>query len=404
MKFIFWSEPTFEHWDWTNPETKGIGGSETSHIEMSNRLADRGHEVWSYAPITKDSTDDVTHIRGRENPHGVQWFSSEHYGHKAAFHNAKADVWVIYRAPHVVELLDENQRAWLVCQDVEYPNMTEAHAERFQLIIALCERHAAHLRLIFPKQAHKVIVSSNGIRTEAIRKALGNPPERNPHRLIYASSPDRGFETLGPIYRLAKEIVPDLELHVYYGFNNIEKVITRSGADLRVKNRTDQIRKWLDAPGVVHHGRMGQTELYQEWMKAGIWCHPSAFTETSCITCMDAQALGAIPITTPTWAVGENVQHGVFIDGDIAGGDPLTKTRYVYQLVQMALQPEKQEKIRTTMMPWAQSWFDWENVADQWEQLALGENANISFSLKWHQEDTFRCDQGLYGKPKEVAA
>ena len=30
MDFVFYSHPTFEPWDWTNPETVGIGGSETS--------------------------------------------------------------------------------------------------------------------------------------------------------------------------------------------------------------------------------------------------------------------------------------------------------------------------------------------------------------------------------------
>jgi hypothetical protein len=50
MNFVFLSVPTFEPWDWNNPDLVGIGGSETSHIEMSNRLSDRGHEVYSYGP------------------------------------------------------------------------------------------------------------------------------------------------------------------------------------------------------------------------------------------------------------------------------------------------------------------------------------------------------------------
>ncbi len=403
MKFIFWSEPTFESWDWTNPETVGIGGSETSHIEMSNRLADRGHEVWSYEPIA----DKEDGRRGVLNPHHVTWFSSAHYGHAEAFNNSKADVWIIYRAPHIIDWIPEGQRAWLVCQDVEYRQMTEAHADRFELIMALCERHAEYLRMKFPKQAHKIIVSSNGIRTSAIRKALENPPERNPHRLMYASSPDRGLEHLIPIFTLAREVVPDLELHVYYGFNNIDKVIANSLAgphsNTWVKDKTDPIRRLLDAPGVINHGRMGQTELYQEWMKSGIWCHPSNFSETSCITCMDAQALGAIPITTPTWAVGENVKHGVFVDGEIELGG-ITKSRYVLALIQMALQAEKQEEIRRDMMPWAQDWFDWERVVDQWEVLAgaryepllrHGPKDSDLLTLDWHR---------VFGPEKEVAA
>jgi len=381
MKFLFWSEPTFETWDWTNPETIGIGGSETSHIEMSNRLADRGHEVWSYAPIAEKEAG----RRGVRNPHNVEWFSSKHYGHAEAFRNTQADVWVIYRAPHIVDWVKENQRAWLICQEVDYSTLTAARAERFELIVALCERHAQFLRAKLPNQAHKVIVSSNGIRTAAIREALKNPPPRNPKRLMYASSPDRGLRNLVPIFQLAREVVPDLELHVYYGFNNIEKVIERAKENTWVKDRTQEILDLLEQPGIVNHGRMGQTALYQEWMKAGLWCHPSNFTETSCITCMDAQALGAVPITTPTWAVGENVKHGQFIDGNIDKDDRLTRARFVLALTQWARQPEKQEAVRAKMMPWAQEWFDWERVVTQWVNLALEKKASpLNFFRQVH--------------------
>ena len=84
---------------------------------------------------------------------------------------------------------------------------------------------------------------------------------------------------------------------------------------------------------------------------------------------MDAQALGAIPIAKPVWAIGENVKHGVFIEGDVES-DGLTKARFVHQIVSMALQPEEQEKIRQDMMPWARLWFDWERWVFQWEEWA----------------------------------
>jgi len=189
---------------------------------------------------------------------------------------------------------------------------------------------------------------------------------------MYASSPDRGLRNLVPIFQLAREVVPDLELHVYYGFNNIEKVIERAKENTWVKDRTQEILDLLEQPGIVNHGRMGQTALYQEWMKAGIWCHPSNFTETSCITCMDAQALGAIPITIPTWAVGENVKYGQFIDGNIdRDEDRRTRARFVLAVTQWARQPEKQETVRAEMMPWAQAWFDWNAVVLQWERYAM---------------------------------
>jgi glycosyltransferase involved in cell wall biosynthesis len=352
MKFIFISSPSFEPWDWTNPDIQGIGGSETSHIEMSNRLSDRGHQVHSYAPTPFEDR--------RINPHGVKW-------EQCKFARRDHDgVWIVYRDPVVIDGIPEGQPIWLICQDVDYPTLTPERAARLTRIVALCETHGKYLRAMYPSIADKVFVSSNGIKAELIKKALENPPKRNPRRLIYASSPDRGLLHLAQIFGRAREIVPDLELHFYYGFDNIQKVEDRNP---RVRALTNRIRKAVDQPGIEHHGRTGQPELIQEWLKAGIWCHPSSFTETSCITCMDAQALGAVPITTPTWAIGENVEHGVFIEGD-PYDDELTRARYALELVRLALDPIRQERIREAMMPWALERFGWERFVDQWEEWA----------------------------------
>jgi glycosyltransferase involved in cell wall biosynthesis len=354
LNFIFLSVPTFEPWDWTNPDTKGIGGSETSHIEMSNRLSDRGHDVYSYGPTPfKEPT---------VNPHGVTWERCDNDPNIWR----RNGIWVIYRDPQSIDDVQPGNPAWLICQDVDYPALTAERAAKFTRIVTLCETHAFYMRLRFPHLADRICVSSNGIKSELIADALKNPPARNPKRLMYASSPDRGLVHLALIFSRAKEVISDLELHVYYGFNNIEKVIQKSAY---IQKNTNEIRRALDQPGIEWHGRTAQPELIQEWLKAGIWCHPSSFTETSCITCMDAQALGAIPITTPVWAIADNVKHGVFIEGD-PYTDNLTRARYTLELIRLATDEKRQEEIRAEMMPWAQSFFGWEKFVDQWEEWA----------------------------------
>jgi len=96
---------------------------------------------------------------------------------------------------------------------------------------------------------------------------------------------------------------------------------------------------------------------------------------------MDAQALGAIPITTPKWAIGENVQHGVFVEGD-PYADNLTRARYVLEVVRMAADPERQQRIRENMMPWAQGFFGWESFIEQWEFWAA-EDLNVPFKVRF---------------------
>ena len=91
MNFIFVSTLTFENWDWTNPETRGIGGSETSHIEMARRLANRGHNVISYAPLPADKHDTI-------GPGGVRWrHSGSLFGGRVMIDEPA--IWVVYRDP-----------------------------------------------------------------------------------------------------------------------------------------------------------------------------------------------------------------------------------------------------------------------------------------------------------------
>jgi len=363
MKFVFISEATFEPWDWTNPDSKGIGGSETSHIEMAQRLARLGHDVTSFAP---------THNRGDYliDPAGVRWFNFEdaaaqvkEYGsfiHDDAIH-------VIYRAPNLIDFVPEGAPCWLICQDVDYNRpgctLTPERLAKLTRLVALCETQAEYFRTKYPTA--RVSISSNGIKRQVIEEIAKDPPERNLHRLMYASSPDRGMEYLLEIFPRLRELVPDVELHIYYGFDNIEKVVAHYGKDSRVGLNAQRLQQLLEQPGVHYHGRTGQRDLLREWFKAGLWVHPSNFTETSCITCMDAQACGAIPVTSPVWAVSENVEHGVFIEGNVK--QTMIQARYVFETFKLLVQPELQDQIRSAMMPWALDRFDWDIFARQWE-------------------------------------
>lgn len=356
MRFIFFSTPSYEYWDWRNPEEKGIGGSETSHIEMAARLARRGHDVHSYGPVEFQGT--------RRGPGGEIWEQCK------TVDAGRTGVWIIYRSPlAVAEIPRDSGPVWLICQDVDYPEQwTPAALARVDRIVALCEEHAVFLRIRHPEQAHKVCVSSNGIRPELYQEIAQAPPPRNPRRLMYASSPDRGLWYLLMIFERAREVVRDLELHVFYGFDNIDKVIEKHPHSNLGANK-ERLLEMLKQPGVIHHGRVGQRELATEWFKTGLWVHPSSFPETSCITCMEAQAGGAVPVTNPIWACRDNVRWGTFVEGS-AQDDALVRARYVLEVVKWSTQPELQEVYRASMMRDALEQFTWERWVTQWEAWA----------------------------------
>lgn len=60
-------------------------------------------------------------------------------------------------------------------------------------------------------------------------------------------------------------------------------------------------------PGIVMHGRVNQRELAEAMLGASVWFYPTWFSETSCITAMEAQAAGLVPVCPTTAALHETV-------------------------------------------------------------------------------------------------
>jgi hypothetical protein len=339
-------------WDWTAPDT-GIGGSETMHCEVAWRLAARGHQVYSYCPLAVKQC--YQKIRG------VVWrpiddlvTDCEHPG-----------LWMFIRdvqTPATFEVRDD-QRVWIVMQDADLPRWPTV-MPAVSRILALCTAHLEYLQRTHPRFASQLFLSRNGLRGDLVGTVLAEPPQpRNPHRLMFASSPDRGLYEVLQAFSLIRFCVPDAELHVFYGWDNIHK-LKATGSLQWTEQR---IRRLAAQPGVVLHGRTGQPDLYREWLKSALYVAPTNFLETGHISLLEAQALGAIPIVNPLWATGQYQRGGIAIAGD-PEHEQVTLRRYAMAAVHLMQHPEVQEEMRQPMMETARKEFDWEDVIDQYEQ------------------------------------
>jgi hypothetical protein len=97
---------------------------------------------------------------------------------------------------------------------------------------------------------------------------------------------------------------------------------------------------------------------------------------------MEAQCGGAIPVTFPFWAVGENVRHGCFMSGPSMTNE-FTRAEGVQYVARLVNDPELQERIRVPMMAEARRRCSWEHVADQWERVAAGVAAPSPQAVVW---------------------
>lgn len=297
LDIVFYTGPAWEDWTPATLEREGLGGSETMCIELAKRLAAMGHAVRVFGqPGVEAEFDDAQYL--------------QHEG----FDGPECDVLVASRMPDAVD----NSRArlnLLWVHDVHCGSaLTRERAMRFDRVLALSQWHKDFLLSTYPfLDADRIEVTRNGIDLAKFNTGV----ERIPTRAIYSSSPDRGLLLALQCWPRILEQVPEAELHVFYGFNNWEKVAEHDPVEAE---KLAEVRQALaSTPRVFHHGRVGPKRLAEEFQKSGVWYYPTWFYETSCISAVQAQAAGCWPVTTARAALRETVKSGSWIDLDDRG-------------------------------------------------------------------------------------
>ena len=128
------------------------------------------------------------------------------------------------------------------------------------------------------------------------------------------------------------------------------------------KDMKEDIQKLLNQKGVIWRGRINQMDLYREWFSSNIWLYQTDWPETSCITCMDAQATGVVPVTNKIWALTDNIFHGYVFDGT-PQKDERCKLLQIDKVCELIEKPNI--RWRKDMMIDARDSFDWNNVVRQ---------------------------------------
>ena len=134
------------------------------------------------------------------------------------------------------------------------------------------------------------------------------------HKLFYGSSYDRGLQYLLFMWPDIKKTFPDAELHVCYGWNTFLQMA--SGNPERMEWMRSMVAL-LQQPGITEQGRVGKEELAKIRKDCGIWSYPTDFQEINCITALDTQSDGLVPVTMSLAALQETVGSGIRVDGDI---------------------------------------------------------------------------------------
>lgn len=341
-----------ERWNPDSVTKNGIGGSETAVIEMAKRLKSRGMNVRVYG--------DCLGMEGCFD--GVEYVDYSRYG------NMSCDFLVTSRRPSAIDPIHGVKANKTICwvHDVHmWNNLNPERALKIDKFFTLSQWHrSVFLNRYNFLSPEKVVVTRNGIDLSRFGLVPGNPLptlSRNPHKALYGSSPDRGLQIAVSLWPLIRKHVPDAELHAFYGFQTWEAF-----ADERQKKSISDLKNLIkqnEKNGVFFHGRVSQSKLADQYMSGGVWAYPTWFSETSCISAMEAHAAGLRMITTPLAALQETVgNRGTMINGSCTTPDYQNKFVEAVVLAMTKDGDDDRDQLRT----YAINNFGWDSLTEEW--------------------------------------
>lgn len=195
------------------------------------------------------------------------------------------------------------------------------------------------------------------------------------HKLIYASSPDRGLDILLTMWPDIKAKFPDAELHVAYGWKVFDMVAANNAERMAWKK---DVMEAMNQSGITDHGRIGKEELRVLRQSCGIWAYPTYFTEINCITALEMQRDGVVPVTMTLAALKETVGSGIQIDGDIY--DKETKEAYLEAILSLMGDDKRWEEESAKGRAFAKD-YDWSKIAKDWTPEFELPNEDIKVSI-----------------------
>jgi len=180
------------------------------------------------------------------------------------------------------------------------------------------------------------------------------------HKLFWGSSYDRGLQYLLYMWPDIKKVYPDAELHICYGWQTFDKIAAGNPERQEWKRGMELL---MQQDGIYHHGRVGKEELKKIRQSCGIWAYTSDFLEINCITALDCQRDGCVPVTMSLAALKETVGAGILIDGDIR--DKKVQEKYLKELLSLMGDEKRWKELSQKGKKFANKFY-WNKIADKW--------------------------------------
>jgi tetratricopeptide (TPR) repeat protein len=357
----FFTSPIVETWTPDTINKGGSGGSEIAVMEIAKRFAADGWRTVVFGTPGQDA--------GIYD--GVEYWRSEDFLPSEPF-----KVFVSSRAPSPFEVELNAQQKYLWTHDVNMGETFFPVKDRPDKIVGVSNWQINHMSKLYGVDLDRFTTIPNGLNLDRFTKDRSTDGKVEP-KFIWSSSPDRGLDVLLGLWPTIRQYFPKAELHVYYGWNLIDKIINSmknrgaTGGYLEyVKSQVIGKMHELgnEEGGIYNHGRVNQKELAKAMYQTSFWGYPTQFMETFCITALECQAAGVIPVTSKLAALQETVPlSDLLIEGWPSNLD--YQNRWLSVLFAL-FEMDKEDiiKIRGVNRNFAMQ-FTWDSAYEKWLEL-----------------------------------
>lgn len=286
---------------WGPPSNeKGVGASEKMVYEAARRFKRKGYNVQVYCRLNRPEG---------QCDEGIHWYYTARFNPK--FYR---DTVIVWRVPKIVEAIDfECRRLHVWMHDVGNNNdWTVPLLGKVDKVLFL-SKFQRDLHPNVPDE--KAYITRNGIDVDQHK---WTPDVEKKKRIIFFSSPDRGWLSAIGAFNASGLQKEGYELHLFYGFGELWRKLARDNGyghivELRMDQRFYEYEEQcklaaFESPGVVYRGKVGWKQMAEELKQAEMWLYPTKFDEISCVAAMESMAAGLKIVATDHAALKETLK------------------------------------------------------------------------------------------------
>jgi len=338
-------------------EKQGVGGVETTYIELARELSNRGHEVFVFSATEEEGLD--RHVR---------YIPFQNIGEYA---RVFPDILITSRWFDPMYLFPGAKKIiWL--QDAHFadPNRPDA----FSISNAVVCSSPWHRQYIAERYGEGIAAKKLHVIPLGVRKGMfgGETVIRKEKQVVYSSNPNRGLSILGDMWSKIVDQVPEVSLVITYGWEGLRTWSQQDSWTESVRREEIDIKKKFDGYNVVFTGRLPKRDLYRVLRESVVCAYPNNFWESFCFTALETQCAGVPMITTRQGALTTTLSQdcNVLIDGDPNG--QAYQQKFVQATVDLLQNKSKQVEMAEKCMSYAEDLkCDWEDITDTWERVLV---------------------------------